>query len=204
MKDLIMKLGKKYNLLQSLIILPIIKTIQTIVFLSFVLLVLFVVLKPLGLYVSIRDTLIEFGNFTHVVIKKENKLLLEMGYPNTQGHQEDNYIVNLQGMDIAEKFYFVIINPEREEVYNSVRLFIVFLDEDTKVNIEGSKEPGGWTMFQSNNFNYGPIQEILQTVRMPTSPIFFKFPEKKTYKLFYVLYADGYKPKKGFKNIIVQ
>ena len=175
-----------------------------IVFLSVILLVLLFVMKPFGLYVSVRDTLVELGRIIHVVVKKENKLLLAMGNQgSTQRLQKDNYIVNLSGTGV-EKFYFTLINPEQEEVYKSVRLFITFLDENTKVDREDSKDSAGWTMFQSNNFNYGPIPEILPNIGSTTGPIFFQFPKKKTYTFNYALYADGYEPKTGFKNIIVQ
>lgn len=174
-------------------------------FISFILglLSIFNFLSPFKLYVSMRDSIVEIGRAVHIVIKKDNELVLYMGHSDSsKGLKEDNYEIEPNSQNISS-LYFAIENPNEEDTYKSVRLFLQFLDEDKKVDGKDGGF-GGWTKFKDNNFNYRLKGTILQHMTVQLNLLHLKFPKKGKYIFSYSLYADGYKPKNGLKTIIVK
>lgn len=183
---------------------PFQSAIVAIVFLTSFLLILNKIAPRFNLYVSVRDSIVEMGKALNIVIKKENELSLYIGHSDSgQGLREDNYQVSWVSKNESSRIWFAVMNPNEEESYTSIRIFIKFIDA-TRI-VDGKDVEGGlWVKFKDNHFNYGVIRQLPQSTMGQTNAIDFTFPEPGTYSFKYTLLADGYKPKSGLKSIIVE
>ena len=158
-------------------------------------------LARLNLYFDVRETIVAWGKVAHLVIKKPNRLTLKIGHSDSAVGLRDEYELTRSRDGYADT-WFAIINPEQEESYNNVWLFIQFDEPNaSKVSI---KQEDGWTMFKQGHFNFGPISHIRQRFLMQTEQVRIRFSEPGDYPFHYVLYADGYKPAIGARLIHVK
>jgi hypothetical protein len=153
--------------------------------------------------VSFRDSIVSLAKSVNLEVKKKNNLILKIGHSDSEkGLQDDNYKVTISDINEYARVWFAIYNPESEDTYKNVRLFIVFRDKDKKIDGKDSGN-GKWIKFQDSHFNYGLISEIGPGIIAPTNSIDFRFPQNGNYTFHYAIYSDGYKPITGIKSIIV-
>lgn len=201
-----MKLKDCVKKLFTLVILkPFSFAISSLSFLIFFLLFLHLMLPKLNLYVSIRESIVNLGKTVNIEIKKKNELSLLIGHSDSsQGLKEDKYEISLSNIDdFSPGIWFGIKNPNEEDIYKNVRLFIQFVDENRKIDGKGAID-SGWIKFKDNYFNFGVIEKIIPSFVVQTNSIAFKFPEYGNYNFKFAIYADGYKAASGSKTIIVK
>ena len=158
-------------------------------------------LRPFNLYLDLRGTIIEFGKAAHMAIKKPNSLTLKIGHSDSAVCLRDEYELS-KTSDGCTGIWFAVVNPEEDEAYTGVRLFIRF-DEPTasKVSIRRGE---GWQMFKQGHFNFGFPDPILPGFLMQTAQIELCFTEVGQYPFHYVLYADEYRRAVGSRLIRVR
>jgi hypothetical protein len=183
---------------------PISWAISSLVFILLFLFLLNILLPKFNLYVSFRDSIVSLAKSVNIEVKKKNNLILKIGHSDSEkGLQDDNYKVTISDISEYVGVWFAIYNPESEDTYKNVKLFIVFQDKEKKIDGKDSGN-GKWTKFQDSHFNYGLISEIGPGIITPTNSINFRFPQHGNYTFHYAIYADGYKPITGVKSIIIE
>ena len=150
-------------------------------------------LRPFNLYLDLRDTIIEFGKATHLVIKKPNRLILKCGHSDSARGLQDVCEANRESGNYVG-IWFAVMNPDSDVTYSGVKLVIQFDEPNTtKVNGQGD----GWQMFKNGHFNFQFQDPIPQQFFLQTLQLRLHFPEAGEYPFRYFLYAEGYKRAAG-------
>lgn len=197
---------KLFNFIKPSILKPISWSISSLVFILLFLFLLNILLPKFNLYVSFRDSIVSLAKSVNIEVKKKNNLILKIGHSDSEkGPQDDNYKITSSNINEYIGVWFAVYNPESEDTYKKVRFFIVFLNENNKVDGEYKDRKNGiWTKFKDGHFNYGFYNDFGPGIMMQTDSINFKFPKYGKYGFRYVIYADGYRPVSGTKTIIVE